>query len=766
MKIKILKLSIATALLLSSSLYAEDDLLDGSLEDLLSMESELKADVGSRSGAKNFLDSRSALDVITHQQIEHSGLTSLTDILRYFVAGFNAPETSVADGSDHVRAFTLRGMSPDQILVLVNGKRLHTSALLHVNGTIGRGSSNVDLDTIAPVSIQKIEILRDGAAAQYGSDAIAGVINIILKGAGHKNSVTVHAGQRQEGDGVLLETDAFVSVPMKYDGFVNITMEAKKQDQTDRGGPDQRLAIPRPVTHVGIPDAKNYLAVLNAEIPQDGDLNIYANAIFNYRDSEASAFFRPADHNAATKTIYPTGFLPMLKAKILDYSGTIGVNGEIGDGIFWDISNVYGVNKIEYYVDNSMNYSMGASSPTSFNNGSLEFMQNTTNLDFKTNFDKLDLAVGAEYRMEDYKIESGDLASYKDGGSQGFPGYSDLSAVDADRSSYAFYIDATYNFSEDFSLEGAGRFEDYSDSGQTTNIKLATAYKVIEEVLLRASASTGFRAPSLAQSNYSNVATFGGVTSGTFTPDAKVSKALGAKDLKPEKSKHLAFGTVYQPTKNTSLMIDYFYTYVEDRITLSNPQTLTPAQQAQYNVQAASYFTNAVDTKTHGIDIKLNHKYTFENDSSLNLGVWYNYNKNEVVKFNTQTITRENSFEQIDRMENGQPKNSVKILTSYLIEKLNSTMNISRYGEYSQVIGDTAYNFDAAWTVDLDSAYQVSESFNLAVGVNNLLDETPNKWSSNTSSKYYGTTRTKPYSRYSPFGYSGAYYYVRASLVF
>jgi len=751
-----------------SSLCANEDIFDESLEDIFNMESELKADVGSRCGSRNFLNSLSPIDVITYQQIDKSGLTSLNYVLRYFVAGFNSPETSVADGSDHVRVFTLRGMSPDQVLVLINGKRVHTSALLHVNGTIGRGSSNVDLDTIAVKSIEKIEILRDGAAAQYGSDAISGVINIILKGASHKNSISVHTGIRKEGDGEQVNATAFISLPLKYDGFVNITIQAKEQKQTSRGGLDNRLDIPVISTHVGIPDSQNFLAVLNAEIPQSNNLNIYTNAILNYRDSEASAFFRPPNHNEATQLIYNDGFLPMINAKILDYSLALGIKGEFDDGIYWDLSNVYGMNSIEYYLSDTMNYSLGAVSPTSFDNGSLTFVQNTTNLDLKKSFDKFELAGGVEYRYESYEIKAGEQNSYIDGGSQGFSGYTPLNDVDDNRNSYALYFDATYNFNDKLSIEGASRFEDYSDFGSTANVKLALSYKIIKELLLRTSASTGFRAPSLTQSHYSHTSTFGGLIEGTFKPDHEVSKLFGAKSLEPEKSEHFTIGGVYQPSNTTSFVVDYYFTEVDDRIGLSNEITLSSAQQAEYGINKARFFVNSGSTQTYGVDIKLNHKYELEDSSALDFGIWYNYNKNKVTSFINDDITRENSFEQVDRVENGQPKTSLRMLSSYSMDKVDTTLNISRYGSYNQVIDDTSYKFDSAWSADADISYKVTSSSKIAIGGNNIFDTMPNKWDglSSVSNKYYGYDNIKPYSRYSPFGYSGAYYYIRATMEF
>lgn len=762
-------LSIFAALFLSTALFAQLS-LDDDLDDILNMQSELKADIGSRSGAKNFLESRSPVDVITHTQIEDSGLTSLTDVMRYFVAGFNAPETSVADGSDHIRAFTLRGMSPDQVLVLVNGKRVHTSALLHVNATIGRGSSGVDLDTIALGAIEKIEVLRDGAAAQYGSDAISGVINIILKGFGHQNEVSSHLGIRGKGDGRGLEANGFVSIPLAYDGFVNLALAAKDEMHTQRAGNDNRLNPPSVKTHAGRPDAKNINLVLNAESFHIDDTTLYSNALLNYRESEASAFFRPHDANT-TAALYSNGFLPIIKANILDYSFVLGAKGKFND-TEWDISNTYGYNEIDYKLKDSMNYGYAASSPTAFNVGKLEFMQNTTNLDLKHNFDVFELAFGAEYRYENYVIKQGDASSYTNGISQGFAGYRPENAVDTSRSNYALYLDGIYSPVEDLSLEGALRYEKFSDFGETLNAKLSAGYSVVESVLLRSSVSTGFRAPSLAQSNYSHTSTFGGNLEGTFRPEDGISKALGAKTLKAEKSKHFTLGGVYQPTSATYIMFDYFYTQVGDRIMLSNEiggVTATPTQQAilaTHGVDKARFFTNAVDTATHGIDAKLSHRFDFEDSSKLHSSIWYNYSINRVEGFNDSSMNRSNSLEQIDRIENGQPKHSLRILNKYDIQKTTITLNLSGFGSYSQVIDNEVYKFKESWTADLDVAYAFTKSFKIALGGHNIFDCYPEKFSKSIINNHYGADATKPYSRYTPFGYSGAYYYARATLKF
>ncbi len=763
-------------LLLSSSSFANDDLFEASLEDIMSMESEMTAEVGSRSGSTNAIHSSVAIDVITHQQIENSGLSSLVDVLRYFVPGFNAPQSSLSDGSDHIRLFTLRGMSPDQVLVLLNGKRLHSSSLLHVNGTIGRGSSSVDLDTIALASIDKVEILRDGAAAQYGSDAIAGVINIILKRMDQKNTVTIQGGAYKEGDGEQLYASTFVSSPLKYDGFINLTLSAKGQKQTNRAGEDRRVDPAEIHSHYGIPDSQSYNAVLNLEVPQKNNLNFYLNGILNYRESEASAFFRTPDE---TNPIYPDGFLPLINTKIFDFSSTLGIKNET-NGFIWDLSNTIAYNEINYYVNDSMNKSLGSASPTSFNNGTLSSVQNTTNLDIHKNINNLKLAGGLEYRYENYQIQKGDTASYirgdipTSGGSQGFAGYGPENETDVSRNSFALYLDAKYNFTDNLQIEGAGRYENFSDFGQTTNFKLALSYKLSPDLLLRTSASTGFRAPSLSQSYYSQTSYFYDsvkdetLSSGIYRVNHEASEVFGATDLEAESSQHFAIGSVYE-VNNFSMIIDYFYIQVDNKILLSDKQNATNQTEQdvldKYNISTLSFFTNAVNTQTDGIDLKFNYNYDFADSAKLNVGVWYNYANNKVTAFNTSTLSMENSYKEIDKIENGQPKHNLKILTHYQLKKFNTSLNISRYGKYQQVVEDTAYEFSPQWTTDLEVSYKASQSILLAVGGHNIFDTHPDKWDG-LNGIGFGSDGILPYSIYAPSGVSGAFYYIKAKMEF
>jgi len=761
---------IFSSIFFISSLVAEENLFDEDIENLLSIKTELKATIGSRDGARDYLTSNSPVDVITNQQIENSGLTSLTDVLRYFVAGFNAPETSIADGSDHIRAYTLRGMNPDQILVLINGKRVHTSALLHVNGIIGRGSSHVDLDNIPLSSIDKVEILMDGAAAQYGSDAIAGVINITLKGIGYSNKLNILSGIRKAGDGKQRQSDLFMSIPLKYDGFINITLDMREQNPTQRAGLDYRLEVPRVTTHVGILDSKDYKAILYSEVPQDNDINIYSQLLFDYKESKASAFFRPSSDKSIS--LYQDGFLPIIKAKITDSTILLGVKGEIYDSISWDLSNSYGLNHFHYFVEGSMNYYLDANSPTSFDNGSLNFIQNTTTLDLKKDESKFKIAGGVEFRYENYQIKAGEVASYIGTGSEGYAGYKPENEVNKHRHSYAIYVDNTYNFTKKFVFETALRYEDYSDFGESTNGKLALSYKLTPTLMLRASGSTGFRAPSLAQSYYSQTSSFVNdmgilTTQGTFRVDHEVSKSLGATDLKSERSQHVTMGTVFRPNKKTSLSVECFYIDVNNKILLTPEITATTPEQQEvfrkYNVSAARFFTNAARMTTQGVNLKINSSHNFQNGSNLDVGFWYSYSKNDNKKSTDISLDGSNTARVL--YEDGQPKSSLRILTDYKYKNIETTLNISRYGSYYQMLNENIYKFDAKWTTDINIAYDFTKNFRLSFGGINIFDTMPNRWD-NLDGYLYGTNGIEQYSRYTPFGYSGAYYYLKASIKF
>lgn len=740
------------SLVVSSLIADEKLLLDESLESLLDTNIQTKAQIGTRDISKDHLQSNTAIDVITLEQIHSSAVTKLTDLLDYYIAGFSVTRSSLSDGMDHIVEYSLRGMKADQVLVLVNNKRYHPSSLVATS----EGTSFVDLNSIPLIAINRVEVLRDGAAAQYGSDAIAGVINIILK-SNDENTLSLHNGIRKEGDGAQAQVDSFIHIPLDYDGFMNFAISANNQDSTNRAGLDRRISTPAVTMHYGLPDSKTIGAVINSEIVSINNNIFYSSLILNYQESEASTFYRTPD---SSRAIYPDGFLPMLKDMILDYSLVLGAKGKFKDGTTWDISNVYGYNSSDFSLTNSMNYDLNASSPTSFNNGKLKTIQNSTNIDFKKSMKNIVLSGGLEYRFDNYSITSGDSASYFATGSQGFPGYQPSNEVDKNRDSYAGYIDTLFNITENFSTDLALRYENFSDFGDTTNYKLATKYNLTPKVLLRATTSTGFRAPSMSQSNYSYTSSsLSGDTllkKGIFQPVHPVSKSLGASELDAEKSTHYSTGIVYRPTKNSSLMVDPFLIKVKDRILLSDKQGATTPEQIeifnQYNISNVQYFTNLADLETSGIDIKYNNIYTFTNSNKLDTTLWFNYSKSKVKnKDNLSAST-------IGTLEDVLPKQYVKLLNVYKIPDATIGFNINYYGSYDKNSGGDTRKFDSVITADLNIKYRYTKKLNLSMGGFNIFDKVPNKW--DRSNKYNGYDGIMPYSNSSPIDYSGAYYYM------
>lgn len=794
-KLNFIILSLAT---ISNLTLANDELYDKSLDELLNLEMEERVEIGSREGARDLSDSEVPIDVISSKEIEKSGYKELSKVLQKYIPSFNFPRPSITDGSDHVQPFTLRGLSPDQVLVLINGKRVHSTALMHINGSIGRGSSGVDLNNIPISMIERIEILRDGAAAQYGSDAIAGVINIVLKGGGYQNSFSTTAGVTKEDDGEFYQSGLFYSYPLKYDGFFNISLEARDRASTNRAGVDKREQYPAgdiknelaPQVNMnyGEADTKDYTLAVNIKAPSESGNIYYLRGLLNKRDSSASAYIRRAVDNRNNIEIYPDGFLPKIAPNINDYSLSGGIKGYTLSDIEWDLSNTIGYNEMKYYVKNSLNNSLGLQSPTSFYAGELNYLQNSLNLDLSKKIDKLNIAGGFEVRYENFEVGSGEEASYIRGdysdiaGSQGFPGFRKENEVSKSRSNYASYLDLKYQMSEKFLINGATRFEYYTDFGSTLDAKIALSHKTTDTILLRGSASTGFRAPSLSQSHFSATTTnFVGNTlyeTGTFGVEHPLAKILGAKDLTSEESKHFTLGFVYRPKLNFTFTMDYFYTRIDDRIILSENIDSAISNEVKaifesYKIGKARFFTNAISTELNGIDLRLNYNYEFENNSKLNLGLWFNYAKNEILSVNNPPKILGANGDNIVigyptrvSVEEGQPKSSLKILTNYETNKWNIGVTVSRYGSFKDTFETSkVYNFGAKWVSDLDISYQISDKFTIAIGAENLFDVYPDKWG-DTGSDIFGTGSILEYSKYSPFGFNGAFYYLRAKVTF
>ncbi|MSU51584.1 MAG: TonB-dependent receptor [Opitutus sp.] len=560
---------------------------------------------GTRFNDRTVIQSPVPIDVILAAEMQQGGYTETSQMLQALVPSFNFPRPSLTDGTDHIRPATLRGLAPDQTLVLVNGKRRHTSALVNVNGAIGRGAVSVDFNAIPSSAIGRVEVLRDGASAQYGSDAIAGVINVMLartKGWGFDASY----GATGEGDGRDLKLSAYAGTKLGDKGTLFVTAYDRTHSHTNRVGPDTRqqyfgttatgpVAIsgnfgsgtglspsagtldPREATvnrfgqRFGDPRSKERGGFVNAELPLGNGLTVYGFGGVTRKHVEGAGTWRRAGQDNTVCALWPNGFLPVIQSEVYDFSFGSGIKGKAGDWN-WDFSTVYGGNDIRYSVAESANVTLGAASPRSFYAGNLRFNQSTTNLDLTNQFNvglanPLKVAVGAEFRWEQYRISPGTPDSYRDGGvrildgpnagnfgalgAQVFSGFRPSDSGTHGRDTKAAYVDFENQVTEQWLLSAAGRFEDYSDFGSKATGKVATRFEVIKSFALRGSLSTGFHAPHLAQQWFSSTATnfISGVPfeNKTFPVGDPVARALGAVNLKPETSVNKSVGLTWQP---------------------------------------------------------------------------------------------------------------------------------------------------------------------------------------------------------------------------
>ena len=584
------------------------------------------------------------VDVFSISEIRQSGASETNQIIQNLAPSFNFPRPSVADGTDSVRPATLRGLGPDQVLVLINGKRRHTSSLVHVNGTVGRGSTGVDLNAIPASAIENVAVLRDGAAAQYGSDAIAGVIGLSLRSGvspltvSAKIGATTHDSKTLEsdpsfdlgfGDGELLDLGANYGFAVGK-GSVFVAGEFRDRNPTNRAGRDPRdqivagdaatNTVPQPNHHWGDSKVRDWMTFVNANFPlsESGSNKLYAFGGYSHRFGSHAGFYRRGLQVQNWPAIYPLGFLPTIEPDINDYSGTAGLQG-VTNGWIYDVSAQLGHNKFDFNIVNSLNTSLGPSltnptapatisNQTEFYSGGFRLTQYLANADFTKQFDiglrsPLNFALGAEFRRENYQVVAGEEASYIDGkvpsrtggralaGAQVFPGFKPENEIDASRNSFAFYADVEASLIENVLVGVAGRFENYDDFGSTFDYKAALRWQPEEQFIFRAAASTGFRAPSLGQI-YFNATSTNFLTNpatglvepfevGTFRVESPVAKTLGAEPLRPEESVNYSAGFAVDPISNLNFTFDLYRIDIDDRIVFSENFTSTPGSKLE-----------------------------------------------------------------------------------------------------------------------------------------------------------------------------------------
>ena len=774
--------------------------------------------VGSRNPNKSKLQTAVPVDVVNLAKIRNTTpQTTTNDILTYLIPSFNSNRQSSADGTEHIDPASLRGLGPDQVLVLINGKRRHTTSLVNYQNTVGNGSVGTDLSAIPASAIKRIEVLRDGAAAQYGSDAIAGVINLVLKdNAGLEANTTYGSTSRDDGQTTNVNLNYGTKIGNKG-GFINLSAEFNNRHKTNRSQnnnliifdqsaegnffaydfandpaqsrqiDDNLLAqngLTRDDFNFQIGDAKiqNIQGFFNASIPLNDQIEFYANGGVSHREGTGYGFRRlPSETENVVASIFSFGFQPELNSVVTDLSSSIGFKFKFGE---WklDVSNTIGENKFVYDVSNTNNVSLGDNGQTDFKAGNHSFLQNTVNADisrlYKDIFHGLNVAFGCEYRFEKYKIVPGEENSYINGGAQSFPGFSPLNEVNENRNSVGVYADVEADITEKLLIGVAGRYEDYTDFGNTINGKLSARYKILDNLFVRGAISSGFRAPSLHQQYFNNIATDAVdgqiLNSGIFRNDSQVAKELGIPKLKKETSRNYSFGIVYSPTKKLHITADYYHIRIDNRIILTGnlgndasgePVPALRALFAQYGAQTGRFFTNAINTTTNGVDVVIDYDMNV-GPGKMNLSLLYNYNDNKVDdqlnNIPPLFVGQEDVYygpQERSLIETNTPKHKGTFAINYSLTKWNFLVRNTYFGE---VIRDGfpfggIQKHNGKVVTDMTVAYKITPKIQIALGANNLFDIFPDRQIYENS--YYGVFKYAPVQ----MGTTGAYYFGRMS---
>ncbi len=746
--------------------------------------------LGNRGKERTILDSPVPIDVVDVKELASSGQVSVDQMLNYKIPSYNATNQTISDATAHFDPADLRGLGPSRTLVLVNGKRKNQSALVYINDTPGKGEVGTDMKSIPTAAIDRVEVLRDGASAQYGSDAIAGVINIVLKKNVEYTTLNLNSGITTQGDGFMLDADVNTSFNVASEGYVNLTAEFSSQQHTNRAGEpgeDVLFGVPADDPNwgnwlaenpdlgmtLGQPDMQKGDVFVNAGIPfKSGNGEFYAFGGLTYRKGKSFALYRtpywvddPYNllHEAGTEY---NGFQPTFETNIFDSMDGIGAKFDVGEFKI-DVSGTFGINTVDYTIGNTLNVDLGAESPTSFDAGAYKFQNLLGNIDVNRNFGNINLAFGIEARTEKFTVKEGGSDSYFGSGAQSFPGLQPANALSEGRSSFGAYGDAEWDVTEALLIGGALRYENYSDFGGNTSWKLNSRYKLGDKGAIRASISTGFRAPALHQIYLSNIQTLvsGGTISnqGTFNNvDPVIVDGLGVPSLKAETSHNISAGFTYKFTRNFFVSLDYYNIKVNDRVLFTgeigyqnggpgNPDN-NPVEKIldEYNVTSLKFFTNAVDTKTNGIDLVANYKNISLGSGMLGATLAFNWNETKIVgNITTPPILEDNNYtifnrKEASRIESSRPKTKATLGLNYDLNKFHASLNNTYFGKVTWKhannglngvdlgngplpVEDSAYDqtFSGKVITDLIFGYDISDKFFVSATVNNLFNVYP-----------------------------------------
>lgn len=724
---------------------------------------------GTRSAGRRALESAVPVDVVTEQELSATGYPDLNRALNFLEPAINFPRAATTATAANTRPFTLRGLSPDQTLVLVDGKRRHTNAVLNVNNSIGRGSAGVDLDTIPQNAIQRIEILRDGAAAQYGSDAIGGVVNIILKDNARGGSAELLGGITEAGDGLNGLAAINGGMPIGESGHLTLGAIARAQEATNRALVDQRFG--RVTYRIGDPEASLFGGSLNFAM-RLGGAELYGFATGARKVSNNGAGFRVP----GSSPLYPDGFLPIIEAQILDLAGTVGIAFELaGFGI--DLSQSYGRNEADFTVFDTANFSLGLASPTRFDSGGVTYEQYVTDLTATRPLPILaggNIAAGAQYRRESYRIREGEAAASAGTGADGFVGFAPRVPVNQDRSAFAFFLDVELRPVEALLIGGAVRYDEYDDFGGAATWRVSARADLVDGLALRGSLGTAFRAPSLQQQNFSAVQ--GALSRGqlvsvaTLPVDDPIAQALGAAELRAERSDNYSAGIVLQPTARLALTLDAFHIKIRDRIALSEQLGGSAVNAILTNAGVAGFsevrfFTNAVDTNTTGVEATARWAGFIGPDTRLSLDVGFALYESDLKTLRPNPVLPGLPLlgtKSILLLTEGQPSDKLTAQATVEHRSIEARAALTRFGSYESLPLVATQTFEGGMSVDLSLAYEVLPGLRMTAGVQNVLDDRPDEIAEQVNF-IAATGGSFPTGEETPLGGNGRSYFVQLS---
>lgn len=792
---------------------------------------------GTRAKARTVQDSPAPVDVISGEDFLNQGDNDLSNLLRNVVPSYNVNTQPISDAATIVRPANLRGLAPDHTLVLINGKRRHRAAVIYWLGNgIANGAQGPDISAIPSIALKQVEVLRDGAAAQYGSDAIAGVMNFKLKDASEGFEIEAKMGEFTDGDGQNYTVAANLGLPFTDNGFANFSFEYGETDPTDRSVQRNdaaaliaagNTAVATPAQVWGSPEIRDDLKLwANIGLELGGGNYFYAHGNYVTKEVEGGFYFRnpntrgavfstdggaslligdmldaadgvldgsagcpavPITNNVPDQAalaqvfadpncfsfqeVFPGGFTPRFGGEVSDTSIVAGVQGELDNGLRWDLSAGAGRNEVDFFINNTVNASLGPATPVNFDPGAYIQTEQNINIDFGYSpSDNVNVAFGAEYRNEEFEIRVGQQESFEIGplapqgfsaASNGFPGFSNIAGGKFDHKNKAVYVDVEWEPTDSLLIGAAWRYEDFDDFGDTSNGKIAANWRITESFGLRATASTGFKAPTPGQSNAFNVSTEFDfvlndlVNNGTVPSTTAVAQLRGGQALEPEESTNLTFGAFFN-IGALDVTVDMYSIDVDDRLNLSANYSLTPAEVASLeaagvtsagNLQNFRFFTNDFDTETDGFDIVATYPVDWSNGSTQ-FSLAYNQTETEV---SDSGVTVDAA--RIRQIEEGLPETRYNVAANHIVGNWRVLARVSYYDDWWD--SEDGNEYDGKYLVDAEVAYDFNENITVTLGGQNIFDETPDD-----NPGAAGGVGNR-YSQFSPFGFNGAYYYVR-----